>query len=79
MKPLFTSLDELKSPTWSVFHKDGKKKEKEIKIEKEKENQLESPKNHQSRQKIVSYWTRHFGRKINTQIQCIIRTDAIPG
>ena len=42
MKPVFTSLEELKPPTWSVFHKDGKKKEKEIKIEKE--NQLESSK-----------------------------------
>ena len=39
MKSLFTSLEELKPPTWSVFHKDGKKKEKEIKIQNE--NQLE--------------------------------------
>ena len=42
MKPVFTSLEDLKPPTWSVFHKDGTKKDKEIKIEKE--NQLESSK-----------------------------------
>ena len=35
MKPLFTSLDELKPPNWSVFHKTGNEKEKEIKIIKE--------------------------------------------
>jgi hypothetical protein len=37
MKPVFTSLEELKPPTWSVFHIDGKRKEKGIKIEKEKQ------------------------------------------
>ena len=42
MKPVFTSLEDLKPPIWSVFHKDGTKKDKEIKIEKE--NQLESSK-----------------------------------
>ena len=45
MKPLFTKLDELKPPKWSVFHKEGtvrpdssgipvtKEEEKEVEIE----------------------------------------------
>ena len=35
MKPTFTCLEELKPPTWSVFHKNGKEKDNEIKIIKE--------------------------------------------
>merc|ERR1712106_189278 len=35
MNPVFTSLEELKPPTWSVFHKTGNEKEKEIKIMKD--------------------------------------------
>jgi hypothetical protein len=35
MQPFFTSFKELKPPTWSVFHKTGREKEKEIKIIKE--------------------------------------------
>ena len=30
MKPLFTSFEELKPPTWSVFHKTGREKKREI-------------------------------------------------
>ena len=41
MQPKFTFLEELKPPTWSVFHKNGKEKEKEVKIT-HKSNKSES-------------------------------------
>ena len=40
MKPLFTSFEELKPPTWSVFHKTGREKKREIKIIKEPDSSV---------------------------------------
>ena len=42
MKPLFTSFEELKPPTWSVFHKTGREKKREIKIIKEPDSSVDA-------------------------------------
>ena len=42
MKPLFTSFEELKPPTWSVFHKTGREKEKGIIIIKEPDSSVDA-------------------------------------
>ena len=42
MKPKFNCLEELKPPSWSVFYKNGKEKEKEIKNVIEKRSKSSS-------------------------------------